>query len=322
MVAYVLKRVFTAIPLILGLLTITFFIIHLAPGDPTALYLTPEIDPRLSEQLRDKFGLNDPIYIQYFKWLWSVVRGDFGVSLSMHRPVVEIILAAIPNTLLLTLFALIFDVVTGVLVGTICAIRQGTKLDYGLTLGSLLVYSVPEFWLGLMLVLIFSLVLGILPSSQMHSIDAEFLSPLGYVWDTVKHLIMPVFVLGIANAASTARYMRGSLLEVIRQDYIRTARAKGLDEKKVIFKHAMRNALLPIVTIFGLSLPFLFSGAVVVETIFAWPGMGRITVDAIFARDYPLIIANTFVVGTMVILGNLIADLLYAVVDPRVRLGR
>jgi len=308
--------------LVVGLLTITFFIIHLAPGDPTALYLTPEIDPKVADQLREKFGLNDPIYIQYFKWLWSVVRGDFGISFSMHRPVVEIVLTAIPNTLLLTFFALVFDIITGVLIGTISAVRQGTRLDYGLTIGALFVYSVPEFWLGLMLILIFSQLLGILPTSQMHSIDAEFLSPFAYLWDTVKHLIMPVFVLGIANAASTARYMRGSLLEVIRQDYIRTARAKGLGEKQVIWKHAMRNALIPVITIFGLSLPFLFSGAVVVETIFAWPGMGRIAVDAIFARDYPLIIANTFVVGTMVILGNLIADLLYAVVDPRIRLGK
>jgi peptide/nickel transport system permease protein len=193
-------------------------------------------------------------------------------------------------------------------------------MDHALTLGSLFIYSMPHFWLALMLILIFSLGLGWLPASQMHSVNASGLTAVEYFMDLLKHMIMPVFVLGIASAASTVRYMRSSMLEVIRQDYIRTARAKGLSERKVIWKHALRNALLPLITIIGLSFPFLLSGAVITEVVFAWPGMGRVTIDAIFSRDYPLIIANTFVAGIMVIGGNLLADVLYAAADPRVRL--
>jgi peptide/nickel transport system permease protein len=322
MLGYALKRILAAIPLILGLLTVTFFIVHLAPGDPTAIYLTPEIDPKVADQLREKFGLNDPVYVQYFKWLWSILHGEFGVSFSMHRPVLEIVSSAIPNTLLLTSLALLFEIVIGIIIGVISAIRKGTWLDNGLTVGALFAYSIPEFWLGLMLISILSLKLGILPSSQMHSVDSEYLPLLPYVWDTVKHLVLPVFVLGVANSASMARYVRGSMVEVIHQDYIITARAKGLSELSVVWRHALRNALLPVVTIVGLSLPFLFSGAVVVETIFAWPGMGRITVDAIFARDYPLIIANTLLIGILVVMGNLLADLVYGLVDPRIRIKR
>lgn len=326
MASYILRRILGAIPLIFGLLTITFFIIRLAPGDPTSMFIDPNIDPHTAEQLKENFGLNDPLPIQYGKWLGvlppfqGVLEGEFGVSFSKQRPVFEIISEALVNTLILTSVALILDLLIGVSFGIISALRRGDKLDHVITLGSLFIYSMPHFWFALMLILIFSLGLGWLPASQMHSVNADQLSAVEYFWDLVKHMIMPVCVLGIASAASTVRYMRSSMLEVIRQDYIRTARAKGLSERNVIWKHALRNALLPLITIIGLSFPFLLSGAVITEVIFAWPGMGRVTIDAIFSRDYPLIIANTFVAGTMVIGGNLLADVLYAVADPRVRL--
>ncbi len=324
MLLFIFRRLLNAIPLIFGLLTVTFFIIHLAPGDPTAMFIDPSVDARAAEQLKANFGLNDPLPVQYGKWMGvlppfrGVLEGDFGISFSKQRPVFDIISETVVNTLILTVTALVLDLIIGVSVGIFSALRRGRKVDQLVTLSTLFVYSMPHFWLALMLILIFSLGLGWLPASQMHSVNADQLPPLEYFVDVIRHLLMPVFVLGIASAASTARYMRGSMLEVIGQDYIRTARAKGLSERSVIWKHALRNALLPLITIIGLSFPYVLSGAVITEVIFAWPGMGRVTMDAIFARDYPLIIANTFVAGTMVIFGNLLADILYAVADPRV----
>jgi peptide/nickel transport system permease protein len=233
--------------------------------------------------------------------------------------VVEILRETIPNTLVLTIWALLLDLILGVVIGVISAIRQYSWVDNTITVGALFIYSMPGFWLGLMLIILFSLKLGWLPASQMESVDAEYMTAFGRQVDRARHLILPVFVLGIASAASVARYMRGSLLEVIRQDYIRTARAKGLPERAVIFKHALLNAMIPIITLLGLYLPFLLSGAVVTETIFAWPGMGRLTIGAIFARDYPVVMAANLLAGIMVVGGNLLADVLYGIVDPRIR---
>ncbi len=321
MATYILRRVLIAIPLIFGVLTLTFFIIRLAPGDPTMLYLAPGVSPKVAEQLRAQFGLNDPLPIQYVKWLASVVRGDFGQSFSYMRPVFEVIAEAAPITLMLSTLALSLQFFWGILLGVLSAVKQGTFYDRGLTILALFLYSMPEFWLSLMLIIIFALKLGLLPASGLESVGAESL-PLGERWlDKVLHLLLPVFVLSLGSAAGLARYVRGSMLEVLKQDYIRTARAKGLKEHVVIYKHALRNALLPVVTILGNSLPILISGALFVEVIFAIPGMGRITVEAIFARDYPLIIANTFISAVLIILGNLIADVLYAIVDPRIKLS-
>ena len=319
MIRYIIRRILLSIPLVWALATVTFFIIRLAPGDPLALYYDPEIDPELMETIRARLGLDRPLHIQYVKWLGALLHGELGVSFSHHRPVADILRETIPNTLILTFCALALDLIVGVVIGVISAMRQYTWIDHGLTVGALFIYSMPGFWLGLMLIILFSLKLGILPASQMESVDAEYLGFWARLADRALHLVLPVFVLGIASAASVARYMRGSLLEVIRQDYIRTARAKGLGEGAVVFKHALGNALLPVITLLGLYLPFLMSGAVVTETIFAWPGMGRLTVGAIFARDYPIIMAANLIAGIMVVGGNLLADILYGVVDPRIR---
>jgi peptide/nickel transport system permease protein len=320
MTRYLLKRCISAIPLLWGLLTITFFVIHLAPGDPTAFYIQGDIDPKFAANLRHSFRLDEPLYIQYLTWLGNTIQGDFGMSFSANAPVRSLILATIPNTLLLTVFALLFDFGIGMAIGTISAIKRGTKLDRLIMLASLFIYSIPEFWLGLMLMLFFSNVLPWLPASGMYAPLANLLPPVDFALNVAEHLILPVFVLGVASAAATGRYMRGSMLDVIQQDYIRTARAKGLPERVVIGKHALKNAMLPIVTLLGLSLPFLLGGAVIVETVFAWPGMGKLTVDAIFTRDYPLIIGCTTVAGVMVIVGNILADMFCAIVDPRIRL--
>lgn len=319
MIRYIIRRLLLSIPLLWALATLTFFLVRLAPGDPLAMYYNPEIDPSVMEAVRVRLGLDQPLHVQYVKWIAALAQGELGVSFKHHRPVAEILAETLPNTLLLTSLALLFDLGLGVLLGVIAAVRQYSWVDHATSIGGLFLYSMPGFWLGLMMIIVFSLKLGWLPASQMESVDAEFLSFWPRLLDRARHLVMPVFVLGIASAASVARYMRGSLLETIRQDYVRTARAKGLSERRVILNHALRNALLPIITLLGLYLPFLISGAVVTETIFAWPGMGRLTIDAIFSRDYPVVLAANLLAGVMVIFGNLLADVLYGVVDPRIR---
>ena len=327
MIGYLLRRLLGSIPLLLGILTVIFFIIHLAPGDPTARFFNPNVSPEVIEQMRRNLGLDQPLHIQYFKWLSAFLRGDFGYSFGQMRPISEILPEVLWNTLQLTLISLVIIFVLGMLIGIVQAVRQYSLADNVLTFLALFFYSMPSFWLALMLILLFSLKAaqwGLptwlqFPAAQMMSVGAEYLPPGAQLVDRLEHLFLPAVALGIGSAAGVARYMRGSMLEVIHQDFIRTARAKGLSERTVIFKHALRNALIPIVTLLGLYLPFLLSGAVLVETIFSWPGMGRLIVDAIFQRDYPLVMATSFVISAIVIFGNLISDVLYAVVDPRIR---
>jgi peptide/nickel transport system permease protein len=326
-ISYLLRRLLGAIPLLLGILTLLFFVIHLAPGDPTARYFSPNVSPEVIEQMRRNLGLDRPLHIQYFQWLASFARGDFGYSFGQMRPINQILPEVLWNTLQLTLVSMILIFGVGMLIGIVQAVRQYSATDNVLTFLALFFYSMPSFWFALMLILVFSLKAtqwGFpeflrFPASGMTDVGYEFM-PFGRrVLDRLEHLVLPAIALGIGNAAGVARYMRGSMLEVINQDYIRTARAKGLSERKVIFKHALRNSMIPIVTLLGLYLPILLSGAVLVEVIFAWPGMGRLIVDAIFQRDYPLVMATSFIIAGMVVLGNLLADVLYAVVDPRIR---
>jgi peptide/nickel transport system permease protein len=259
MIGYIIRRILLSIPLLWALATLTFFIVRLAPGDPLAMYYNPEIDPSVMETVRARLGLDQPIHVQYVRWLGALAQGELGVSFKHHRPVAEILAETLPNTLILTGLALLFDLGLGVILGVIAAVRQYSWVDHVTSIVALFLYSMPGFWLGLMMIILFALKLGWFPASQMESVDAEFMGFFPRLWDRITHLIMPVFVLGIASAASVARYMRGSLLEVIRQDYIRTARAKGLSERRVIFKHALTNALIPIITLLGLYLPFLIS---------------------------------------------------------------
>ena len=323
--AFVLRRLLGAIPLLLGIATIIFFVLNLAPGDPLAFYFNPNVPPEVMEQLRRNLGLDQPLHIQYFRWVTSFFRGDFGYSFAQSRPVGDIVFEALPNTLMLTGGALVLVFLIGILLGVLQAVRQYSIFDSTSSVLSLFFYSMPSFWLALMLMLLFSLKASqwgwpiALPPTGITSVDYEYLSAGGKVWDRITHLILPVGTLTHALAAGVARYTRGQMLEVIRQDYIRTARAKGLPERTIIMKHALRNSLLPVITLLGLYLPFLFSGAVFVEVIFAWPGMGRVIFDGIFQRDYPLVMATSFLFAVLVVLGNLIADVLYAVADPRIR---
>jgi len=322
MALFLARRAAQAVLLVWLVLTITFFLLRLAPGDPMARYFDPSMPAETIEMMRRNLGLERPLLEQYVRWAGSFVRGDFGVSLRYARPVREMLAEAIPNTLRLTVAALLVYVALGVALGVTSAARRDSIYDRACTLSALLVYSIPTFWLALMLIMLFSLKLGLLPSSHMESIDAAFLSGPELLRDRLLHLVLPAFVLGVASAAGMARHMRGSMLDVLRSDYIRTARAKGLSERQVLMKHALRNAAIPIVTLVGLSLPFLLGGAVITERIFSWPGMGSLMVESIYTRDYPVVLAINFVVAAMVILGNLLADVGYALLDPRIALGR
>ncbi len=310
-------------PLLLGVATLTFLLLHLAPGDPTAAYFSPEVPPEVVEAMRRNLGLDEPLHLQYLEWLGAFLTGDFGYSFSQHRPVAEALGRALPNTLLLGGVSLALIFVAGCAAGVVQAVRQYSALDEGLTFGALFVYSMPNFWLALMLVLAVSAPWWPealrLPVSGMTSVGHESLGAWGRFVDHVRHLVLPSVALGLASAAGVARYTRGAMLEVIRRDYVRTARAKGLSRLRVILRHALRNALLPVISLLGLYLPLLFGGAVVIEVVFSWPGMGRLLYDGILARDYPLVMAGTFSFGALVVAGNLVADLLYAAADPRVR---
>ncbi len=322
MTRFVAERLLQSVILVLIVLTITFFLMHLSPGDPMSRYDDPDISPETVRLIREQLGLDKPVAQQYMKWMGSFLKGDFGTSLRFNRPVVSLLSEAIPNTLRLTVAALFLYIIIGVVLGLLSAARRHSVFDRLSTVGSLFVYSIPSFWLALMLILLFSLKFELLPSSHMQSMGVEEMGWAATFIDRTAHLILPAFVLGVASAAGMARYMRGSMLDVLREDYIRTARAKGLSEKSVFLKHAFRNAAIPVVTIIGLSLPFLLGGAVIIEKIFSWPGMGALMVDSIFARDYPVVLAVNFVVTVMVILGNLAADIGYAVLDPRIASGK
>ena len=325
MAAYVLRRLLLAIPLLIGIATLIFFVLSLAPGDPASFYLSPSTPPAVVEQLRENLGLDQPVHVRYARWLSAFARGDFGQSFSQSRPVADILKEALPNTLLLSVLALALVFVFGILLGALQAVRQHSPFDRSASVAALFFYSMPPFWLALMVMLLFALKAHqwewplAMPATGLTSEGYEFMTAGEKIADRIRHLAHPVLTLTLGLTAGVARYTRGQMLEVVRQDFIRTLRAKGLPERTVMLKHALRNSLIPVITLLGLYLPYLFSGAVFVETVFAWPGMGRVIFDAIFQRDYPVVMATSFVFAVMVVLGNLLADVLYAVVDPRIR---
>jgi peptide/nickel transport system permease protein len=327
LISYVFRRVLTALPLLLGVATIVFLVLSLAPGDPSAIYFGPGMSPETLERIRRDLGLDDPLLVRYFRWLFSFIRGDFGYSFASNMPVSRRILAALPNTFALASVSLLLAFGAGILMGVVQAVRQYSLLDSALSTVSLFFYSMPSFWLAIMLILVFSVSASqwgwpvVFPVSGVVGTNHDLLGPLEQLQDRVRHLVLPVLSLTLVLAAGVARYVRTSMLEVIRQDYIRTARAKGLSEFRVIFKHGLRNGLIPVVTLLGLSLPSLLSGTVFIEYVFSWPGVGKLLVDSILQRDYPVVLAGTFLFGGMVVAGNLLADLLYGVVDPRIRHG-
>ena len=320
MLHYLTRRMFQLVPLLFFISAFIYLLLYLMPGDPLYRMLedVPNLRPQDYERLRKLYGLDDPVYIQYWKWLWQLIQLNPGYSREYGQPVVDIILPALKNTLVLTITAVVIGKVVAILLGIFSAVRQYSIGDYILTAITFISYSVPAFWLGLMLIIVFSVKLGWLPTSGMVSSD---LTPgsLQAMVDWIKHLILPVSVLAISEIIQVQRFMRSSLLEVLRQDYLTTARAKGLSERVVIGRHALKNALIPVVTIIAVTMPRVVGGSAVVETVFAYPGMGRLLFTSIMGNDYVVAMTVVMIIAVTVVFFNLLADIIYGWLDPRIR---
>lgn len=312
------------VPLIFGITLITFIVIHLAPGSPVEVQteMSLKASAQARENLKKLYGLDKPLHIQYLEWLERFIKLDFGRSFVDGRKVIDKIIERIPITLTINILSLILIFSVAIPIGILSATKQYSTFDKLSTVLVFIGFSTPTFWLALLLMILFGVNMGLLPISGIQSIDISDMGPFERLWDWIKHLILPVGISAFGGIAGLSRYSRSSMLEVIRQDYIRTARAKGLPEHDVILKHAFRNALLPIVTILGLSIPGLIGGGVIFETIFAIPGMGQLFYTSTMSRDYPTIMGILVIGAVLTLFGNLIADISYAFVDPRIRVSK
>ena len=320
---YLASRALQAVSVVMMITTLTFVLIHLAPGDPLAASLDgPGVTPAIRASWRASFGLDRPLGEQYVRWLANTARGDLGYSYSHHRPVAAVLAEAIPRTLVLAGLALVLSFLLGMVTGVLQVERVGGTRDRWLGRLLLLLYSVPDFWLALVVLLLFAYrIPAFPPGGLVDPVLYDYLSPTMQLADRLKHAVLPVTTLTLLSAATVARYQRAALLEVLHADWMRTALAKGLSWRAAVRRHALRNALLPTITLAGLSLPALAAGALFVEKVFSWPGMGLITVNAIGARDYPLVTAGVLLISVMVVIGALLADVAIGLADPRVRLG-
>ena len=324
MLRYIAKRLIFMAPLLVGITIICFTVMHLAPGSPTDLQtqMNPRASAEAQERLRAMYDLDKPLYHQYWIWVKKLAVLDLGQSFSTdHRPVSNKILERLPITILLNFLSLILILAIAIPIGVLSAVHQNSLFDKLTSVFVFIGFAIPTFWLALLLMILFGVQLGWLPISGIRSLNYEYLPSGAAVWDLIKHLILPVLLSAFGGLAGLSRYMRSNMLEVIRQDYIMTARAKGLSERVVIYKHALRNALLPVITILGLSIPGLIGGSVIFETIFAIPGMGQLFYMSVMARDYPVVMGILFIGAVLTLLGNLIADVSYAVADPRIRVS-
>lgn len=337
--SFILRRLALLIPTFIGITLAAFSLIHLIPGDPVEVMMGERtLDPELHKQFMHQLGLDLPIYQQYFHYLASVLQGDLGISIVTRKSVWTEFLTLFPATLELSICALLFALVLGILAGTLAAIKRGTIFDHGVMGLSLTGFSMPIFWWGLILIILFSVSLGWTPVSGRIDLAFDIPPRTGFMlidsWlaqqaepdinagafvDAVRHLILPAIVLGTVPLAVIARMTRSSMLEVLREDYVRTARAKGMGPLRVVFIHVLRNALIPVITVVGLQMGTLMGGAVLTETIFSWPGVGKWLIDAISRRDYPVVQNGILIVATLVIITNLVVDVLYGVVNPRIR---
>jgi peptide/nickel transport system permease protein len=322
----VIKRILVSILSLFVISIFSFALMQLAPGGPMAMYAeNPKITAADKERIKVQMGLDKPVHIRYYRWITHMLRGDMGKSYMTGRPVSTEILTRLPATLKLMFASFIISVGIAIPIGIYSATHRYSFADQIVTFGSFFGISIPSFWFGLLMILVFSLSLKILPAGGYSTPwfdPSEYpliIRPIAVFIENFKYLIMPAIVLSLMNTASWSRYMRSSMLDVINQDYIRTARAKGVPEKQVVNKHALRNAMTPIITIMGLDLPSFFAGAVITETIFAWPGMGRLFITAVNNRDYQVLMGIVMVTAVLVLLGNFIADLLYSILDPRVK---
>lgn len=312
---YILKRILIAIPVLIGITLIDYAIMCLA-GSPLEMLKGPRISDAALQAKEIAAGLDKPLIVQYFVWLWQLLQGNLGYSMKSYEPVSAMIGSHIGPTLLLMGASLALSLLIAVPAGIYSAVKQYSKGDYAVVTASFIGSSIPSFFLALILIYIFTVKLGILPSGGMNTLGMD-----GSVADTIRHMVLPVTVLAVSLAGSNIRYIRSSFLEILQQDYLRMARAKGIGYKRVIWKHAMRNALLPIVTVIGMQIPMLFGGAVIIEQVFSWPGLGLMTMTAIMGRDYPVIMGVCLLSAVVVLVSNLITDILYALVDPTIQLN-
>ena len=324
MVNYLVRRLLALIPILLWITVISFGIMHLAPGKPTdaAMSFNPKVSLEARQRMEKLYGLDEPLRVQYGKWLGRLARLDFGRSFLDDRPVTEKIVERLPITVTINVWSLLLVLGIAIPLGVVAAVRPEGAFDRLTAVFVFIGYSMPSFWLALLCMALFGVTLRWLPISGIHSLDYESFGLIHRWLDTAWHLVLPVGITAFVSLAGMSRYMRSSMVEVLRQDYIRTARAKGLPERRVLFHHGLRNGLLPIITILGLSLPDLIGGSVIAETIFSIPGMGRLFYDAVMARDYPVVMALVTVGAVLTMLGNLLADLGYAYADPRIRVGK
>lgn len=320
MARFILRRLVQMIPLIIGITFLTFAIVNLVPGSPVSQYeFNPRARPEDVARIKSSLGLDEPWHIRYFTWLGNVVQGDLGLSLVNYTPVTNRMLSVLPNTLLLTTTALLFALMISIPLGLYAAVKRNSWFDYVVNIITTVLFAVPTFWLGLLMIILFAVKftewgLPSLPVAGTRSLRGE-----SGILDRIEHLILPAVALGAVQLAAWARYIRSSVLEVIRLDYVRTAEAKGLRERGVLYRHAFRNALLPLITLIGLTLPELFGGALLIETIFAWNGIGRLAYNAALSSDYTLIMGTVLMFAVLTLASNLIADVTYAILDPRIR---
>ncbi len=316
---YFSKKIFQSLITIWIVLTISFILFRVMPGDPTSMYVKSGIDPEVAEQIKENYGLNLPLYQQYFVYLKNIVQGDFGQSFSFRKPVMEVIGTRLPNTIVLALCAQTLAIGFGIIFGTIAASHRGKKIDVGLLGFSLFIYAIPAFWFGMVLLVIFGVKLGWVPLFGMETPGLRGITTWQHILDVLHHLIIPTITLGLAIFGSYVMIMRSSLLDVFTEDYINTARAKGFDRKYIIRKHALPNAMLPMVTVIATSLGFIVSGAIQTETVFTWPGIGTLLLKALTARDYPLLQGSFIITSFAVVTANFLADIVYMYIDPRIK---
>ncbi|MDF2635046.1 MAG: ABC-type transporter, integral rane subunit [Pelosinus sp.] len=332
MLKYIIRKLLLLIPVLFGVTLATFMVMHLFTTDPTEIILGQHATTQRVEALREELGLNKPIYVQFGDYLSNALQGDLGKSVITKTSITDELMRRFPATVELALTAIFIATIMGILFGVISAVKQNSIYDYGTMVTALLGVSMPIFWLGLMMIILFSVILGWLPASGriaigmqpetitgLYLVDALLTGDMGAFVNAFEHLIMPAVALGSYSTAIIARMTRATMLETIRQDYIRTARAKGLTEKIVIFKHALRNALIPVVTVIGLQMGALLGGAVLTETVFSWPGIGSYLVEGIMVSDYPRVQGAVLLVGTIFVLVNLLVDVLYSYLDPRIQ---
>jgi len=314
MTNYILKRILQGMTMLIIISIISFTLMHMAPGDPSTSYISPKMNASEIQAVKERLGLNEPIYIQYIKWIKKVLQGDLGYSLIDFKPVTQIIKSRLPATVGLMGSSLLLSLLISIPLGLYTGKKKGKTMDNIITTISYIGISIPSFWFGILLIYVFAYKLNLLPSVGMRTLGEP-----DSILDVIKHGILPCIVLSFSSISIYTRYIRTSTIVQLNANYVRTEEAYGFSKYKIMFKYVLKNVLLPIITILGMSLPNIVTGAFVTETVFGWPGMGRLGVDSIFNYDYPVIMATTMLTATLLIIGNLVADILYGIVDPRIR---